>query len=246
MDAGGPAQDIQEITWATLTGGDQEHLVVVYAPFGSSGANSVAIYAKSPTGKIIDEGGADGVGLSLDNGFGGLIQDVDGDGKDELVVPTSFAFLPTNGVAAIWPRVFKLQNGKYVEASRDFAKFYDTKILPELNIDIADAREDAASEARVTPPGTPLAQRPARIRLDTSIMARDKILRVIGRDPKAGEQQARDWVYGPDPDPWFAGFVFHDLGGHEKDREAARREMHRENEAARARVRGEAASNNQH
>jgi hypothetical protein len=49
-------------------------------------------------------------------------------------------------------------------------------------------------------------------------MARDKILRVFGRDPIAGLAQAREWMASSDPvlvDD--AKAVFEDIGGHEED-----------------------------
>jgi hypothetical protein len=47
-------------------------------------------------------------------------------------------------------------------------------------------------------------------------------LRVIGRDPDAGFQQAREWVNSPDPAlVQDAATVFNDIGGHEADLRAA-------------------------
>jgi hypothetical protein len=117
-------------------------------------------------------------------------------------------------------------------------------VLPELNSEIAATREAAAREAQSMPNAT-LLQRGWRQRLDTLIIARDKILRVIGRDPKAGVQQAREWVTGPDPDPFFAIQVFEDMRDDEGE-EAARRALHREIEADMARMKHEAGSNAQH
>ena len=64
--------------------------------------------------------------------------------------------------------------------------------------------------------------RPARY-LAALIMTRDKILRVLGRDPTAGLAQAREWTASPDPvlvDD--AVSVFMDIGGHDQDVAAAR------------------------
>jgi len=161
-----------------------------------------------------------------------VIQDLNGDGKDELVIPQYLGRAgDRSSPSAIWPQVYRLQNGRYVEASRDFAKFYDTQVLPELDIGISNMREAAALEAQRMP-GAPLEHRGAKQWLDALTVTRDKILRVIGRDPKAGEQQAREWVTGPDPDPLFAMIVFKDMGDHEEDIRAAKRELSREVEAA--------------
>jgi hypothetical protein len=55
------------------------------------------------------------------------------------------------------------------------------------------------------------------------IMCRDKIRRIIGRDPDAGLVQARKWM--TDSDPVFvdnARIVFQDIGGHEEEVRAAK------------------------
>ena len=113
---------------------------------------------------------------------------------------------------------------KYVEASRDFAKFYDTQVLPEINSDIA--KETARSRLQC---------RPVRLAAGGLHVTRDKILRVIGRDPTAGEQQAREWIRSQDPDlVGDAITVLDDMGDHEEDLLAAKRELKRERDARKA------------
>ncbi len=231
------AGDVEGFSWANLSGNNQYQLVVVFQPLGSSGANSMAIYNRDSSGKISEQE-IQGHGIQLEGWkdrpyIPKVIQDLNGDGKDELVIPVQLG----SGIygaapVAIWPKVYRLQNGKYVEASRDFAKFYDTQVLPELNSEIADAREGAARELQ-SEPGARMINRGQKMMLDAAIITRDKILRVIGRDPKAGEQQAREWVTGPDPDPWNAAIVFGDMGGHEEDLLAAKLALKREVDAAR-------------
>ncbi|MGD0074978.1 MAG: hypothetical protein ABSD31_11640 [Candidatus Binataceae bacterium] len=242
--------DIADFTWAKLFGNSRYQLVVVFEPLGSSVVNTIAIYDRVSSGNISEQS-INGKAITLEDGQANrpyipkAIQDLNGDGNGELIIPAQLGVgLSGAAPAAIWPRVYKLQNGKYVEASRDFAKFYDTKVLPELNSEIAATREAAAREAQSMPNAT-LLQRGWRQRLDTLIIARDKILRVIGRDPKAGVQQAREWVTGPDPDPFFAIQVFEDMRDDEGE-EAARRALHREIEADMARMKHEAGSNAQH
>jgi hypothetical protein len=149
--------------------------------------------------------------------------DFNGDGKTELVQlaqvgrvsPKRTKFIPDGE----WPQVYRLRDGKYVEASRDFPNFYEKQVLPQLDKAIAKARHDVAAP-RPTPAYDPHgeeAHRPERY-LAALIMARDKILRVIGRDPSAGLAQAREWMASSDPvlvDD--AKAVFEDIGGHEED-----------------------------
>ena len=235
LDESVTTDDVQEFTWANLFGGPQYQLVVVSTPLGSAGANFLVIYTRNSAGKINEET-IKGQAIHLAGWknrpyIPKVIQDLDGDGKDELIIPAELGMgLYGAAPVAIWPQVYRLQNGTYVEASRDFAKFYDSQVLPILETGISNAREAAAEEARKMP-GAPLKDRTARQMLDTLIITRDKILRVIGRDPKAGEQQAREWVTGPDPDPFFAMQVFEDMGDHEEDLEAAQRELEREVDA---------------
>jgi len=53
-------------------------------------------------------------------------------------------------------------------------------------------------------------------------MGRDKILRVLGRDPTAGLAQAREWVKSDDPILVEDGKrVLDDMGGHDEEVRAA-------------------------
>jgi len=231
------ARDIEEFTWTNLFGNNQYQLVVVFPPIGTGGANTMTIYSRDSSGKISEQE-IGGQAIQL-NGWQDrpyipkVIQDLNGDGKDELVIPVKLGGgMYGAAPVAIWPQVYRLQNGQYVEASRDFAKFYDTQVLPELDIGISNMHEAAALEAQRMP-GARMVNRTAKQWLDTLIMARDKILRVIGRDPKAGEQQAREWVTGPDPDLWNANIVFRDMGDHEEDLRAVARLLKRQGEETR-------------
>jgi len=73
------------------------------------------------------------------------IADLNGDGKKELILYGNLdsdartRSLPAP--VATWPQVYRLQNGAWVEASRDFPRFYDTQILPQLEKDLSKAHE---------------------------------------------------------------------------------------------------------
>lgn len=160
--------------------------------------------------------------------------DLNHDGGEELILFSQIEydwprqrtkFIPD----ACWPQVYRLRNGKYVEASRDFPGFYTKQILPQLDEAIIKACEDVknvpAEKAKPHPgigPDDDWWNRPARY-LAALIMARDQILRVLGRDPTAGLAQAREWMKSPDPvlvDD--AESVFMDIGGHQQDVQAAK------------------------
>jgi len=133
-----------------------------------------------------------------------------------------------------WPQVYRLRDGKYVEASRDFPSFYEKQILPQLDQAIIKARQDvAAPRPAGIPSGNPWVEyKLLKERyLAALIMAKDKILRVIGRDPTAGLAQAREWMASSDPvlvDD--AKAVLEDIGGHEEDVRAAKLALERASE----------------
>ena len=117
-----------------------------------------------------------------------------------------------------------MRDEQYVEASRDFPAFYDKTVFPLIEKAMAKAQQDikdfAAQKAKPGPnfdPNDDSWQLPTRT-LAGVIMCRDKILRVLGRDPNAGLAQAREWMASPDPvlvDN--ARVVFKDIGGHDDD-----------------------------
>jgi hypothetical protein len=151
--------------------------------------------------------------------------DLNGDGKEELIL-----FEPLDSTAillrrkfipnATWPKVYRLRDGKYVDTSRDFADFYLKKILPQLDKAIVKAAN--ANAPPWSDPSDNDWQLPDR-NLAALIMCRDKILRVIGRDPTAGLAQARKWMRDSDPvmvDD--ARIVLQDMGGHDEELRAAK------------------------
>jgi len=169
--------------------------------------------------------------------------DLSGDGKEELILFDTLEYdLPpsrrTNHVpGGAWPRVYRLRNGKYIEASRDFPSFYKNKILPQLDKAIVKARKDVKerAEGKTKPnpymgPHDDYWQQPARY-MAALIMCRDKILRFIGRDPTAGLAQAREWMNSPDPVLVNDGkSVFEDIGGRDKEVNAAKVAVERASE----------------
>jgi hypothetical protein len=154
-------------------------------------------------------------------------KDLNGDGKLELLLYTS---LDVGEDEAYWRQILRLQNGTWVDASRDFPKFYDTEVLPQLEKDISEAREEVAKYQNDPKPvpGPDFAaeerawRRPQR-HLAALLMRKDKILRVLGRDPNAGLAEAREWVKSDDPELVRDGvYTLEDIGGHEQELNAAK------------------------
>ena len=265
-----------EFTWAALTSNGRYHLLVVLQAFGVGGENRLLVYNQSPSGAITSQSIV-GQDIHLEGTdyqmMPKVVQDLNGDGQDELIIPTSF-FDSLRGTSpnAVWPKVYRLENGTYVDASREFPGFYDAQVLPKLNTAIeavnerlgeaplssasssAPSPESPVSSAAAehvpcsmpvgagivcggnraipnAPPPRPITLASAEQRPElivgqmVLIMTRDKILRVLGRDPTAGLAQARAWLTGPKRYPRAAYTVIKDIGGHEDDLRTAQAEM---------------------
>jgi len=197
----------------------------------------LTIYWQDAPGKITSQEFAS-AGDATDEwywkGKGPDIIDASGDGIPEVIdlddldyhpPPQRTKFIP----GGMWPRIFRLRDGNYVEASREFAAFYDKTIFPMIEKAMARAQQDiknvAAQKAKPGPsfdPNDDYWQLPTRT-LAGVIMCRDKILRVLGRDPDAGLAQAREWMTSPDPVMVDnARVVFQDIGGHDEEVRAAK------------------------
>jgi len=139
------------------------------------------------------------------------IRDLNGDGKDELIVQKPLVEYDCASVVT-WPAVYRLENGKYVEASKDFPSYYDDEALPAINseIDRLEAKDEYLTRKRVL----------------SLTMARDKILRVLGRDPTAGLSQAYQWMNSDNSQMLQCALAtFSDIGGHEKEVQTLQKEI---------------------
>jgi len=146
-----------------------------------------------------------------------MVRDLDGDGFAELIV---YQTISGNGVweplmaEPAWPSDYRLQGGKYIESSQDFQSFYDHEVLPQLDKVIAEMEVRAAEDR---------AYRDAAAR-DT--LEKDKILRVLGRNPNAGLQEAYQWMKSDDPELLQCAIAtFADIGGHEEELKSAQQSL---------------------
>src|ERR1039457_3621542 len=119
------------------------------------------------------------------------VRDLNGDGSAELIVYQAIGregvWAPLMAMPA-WPSVYRLQGGKYIESSQDFQSFYDNEVLPQLDKVIAE------NEVRAT------GDRAYRDAAARDTLEKDKILRVLGRNPNAGLEEAYQWMKSDDPD----------------------------------------------
>lgn len=181
------------------TGGGNSDLAVVLDWSERGYSNRLYIYRRGDAGELkIQE--IDGWRMGLN------IRDLNGDGIDELIVPTgilAWQWLPIIATPS-WPAVYRLENGRYVEASRDFPSYYDTEVLPGLDQAIARAQSRGLSDGAAV-----------------NLMEKDKILRVLGRNPAAGLNHAYQWMNSDDATLMQCAIAtFKDIGAHEKEVEA--------------------------
>jgi hypothetical protein len=199
-----PRYSVVESGWASVGGGKRDFLVL-FDFSGRGYSNRLLIYSRGSVGELktqeID-------GWKMGN-FKQMVRDLNGNGEDELIITRELglggSWSPLMGMPA-WPAVYRLENGRYVEDSRDFPSFYDNEVLPRLDQQIRDA------EARIT-------REPFQAEtVAVAEMTRDKILRVLGRNPAAGLKQAYQWMNSDDPQVMQCAIVtFADIGGHEKE-----------------------------
>ncbi len=193
------ASEIGEFEWADLANNGQYQLVLILS---GPCAHAVDIEKRDASGKVTT--------VQIIEGFANLktgIRDLNGDGRDELIIARPLVEYSCAAIAA-WTAVYRVENGKYVEASRDFPQFYDEQVLPGLQERIADDQSK---------PG-----RGYRHLVAAAILERDKILRVLGRNPAAGLHQAYQWMNTDDPYLLLdAEVTLKEIGGHQKEVKAA-------------------------
>jgi len=175
--AGDPHATVGEFAWVDLAGDGQYQLVVTLDLSGRAYFDYVAIYRRSPTGKVRRQW-IEGQDVDL----GRAIRDLDGDGTKELILlsgidsgdPRGFAWGPSR----VWPKVYRLRSGTYVDGSATFATYYDQEVLPPLEKELDGARQSAA-RAQVPPENAEWTAR----KLMVLELTREKILGVLGRKP---------------------------------------------------------------
>jgi hypothetical protein len=172
---------------------------------GRGYANILLIYSKDRAGKVHSQ---EIDGWKMGN-LKQMVRDLNGDGKDELIVQEEMGpkgvWFPLMNMP-VWPAVYRLENGKYIEASRDFPNYYDTEVLPQASQGIREAK------ARM--PREPFQQQTVAV----AEMMTAKVLRVLGRDPVAGLNQAYQWMNSDDPQLMQCAIAtFSDIGGHDKE-----------------------------
>ena len=225
---------MRDFQWVDLAG-NHEYQLVITSYFSPKSQNWLRIYWRDSSGTISKQQFSGYLirapivaktgPLAMDIGATAL-QELNGDGKVELVIFDTLASHDSGGplglhALALWPKIYRLENRKYVEASRDFPGFYDKYILPRLNDLLGKSPSEAAHEISTLPPpnyGVLSFGALPDEELAAVEMARDKILRILGRNPNAGEEKAREWMKSDSPVLRHdAVLVFTDMGNHDAD-----------------------------
>jgi|GEM_PF-3115660 len=130
----------------------------------------------------------------------GAVQDLNGDGRVEILLRQSLTpYLGAKPMAG-WTAVFRFEGDKLVDQSERFPQFYDTRILAPIERELAVPEGDSK----------------APYDKDLLTLERDKVLRVLGRVPAAGLDWALSLARSEDPvRRIFALSVLAEVGGSE-------------------------------
>ena len=131
------------------------------------------------------------------------ISDLDHDGTLELVLPIDLEYSD-----AVWTSFYKWENNGYIEADKQFKGLYEQILLPEI-----EKRIEALSKNKSE----------AEQELDEELVCewviRDKIVRLLGKDPQAGFQRAIKWTKSLSSNVReYAALVFNEIPGEEAAR----------------------------
>jgi hypothetical protein len=132
----------------------------------------------------------------------GAVQDLDNDGRPELLLRKSLTPYLGGRPMATWTAVFKQDGTQLVDQSASFPHFYEA-VLSRLD-DAASVSDAEGSERSY--------------RKDLISIERDKVLRILGRSADAGLASALRWAHSEDPVyRIFALAILSELDGAEAD-----------------------------
>jgi hypothetical protein len=243
--------EVRQFAWADIEGKGKYALVDVWDTGGKE--EGIGIYQKNSSARVQENEGdltpaipgyitqsIDIDGYGYEGPLADKIRDLDGDGKKELLVNSGFEIGRTMAETPLiqWPKVYRWQDGRYIEASSDFTTFYDKEVLSPLEERIAAVQRKVDSESEAVASGetvrneyhtlqeieSHMSPEQARAVDDLEQLAlaqslRDHILLVLGRGlTPAQEKEAREWLKSPDhmllED---AETTFRQMGGHEAE-----------------------------
>ena len=202
--------DLVEFGWAKTGAAGSDDFLALFDFSGRGYANRLWIYRCARNGSLRIQ---EIEGWKMGN-LKQIVRDLNSDGQHELIITKELglqgSWQPLMGMPA-WPRVYRLENGEYAEASRDFSNFYDNEILPQIDKRINSAAARLSRE--------PFQKETVAV----AEIEKYKILRVLGRNPTAALDEAYKWMdSGNSQLIQCAIATFADIGGHEKELRTAR------------------------
>jgi hypothetical protein len=251
--------NVREFAWADIEGKGKYALIDVWNTGGS--VEGVGIYQRNSSAKVQENDGELTPAIpgyttqSIDvDGYANedltnAVRDLNGDGKKELIVSSGFGLGRSMAETPLaqWPKVYRWQDGHYVEASREFPGFYDKEVFSPLEEKISTLQKKLDAEAEAKASGEAVMKQyhwyepdierhtspeQAHAVRDSEHLAvlqslRNHILLTLGRRlTDEEEKEPREWLKSSNEAlVSYAEDAFEDMGGHESEVREAKHTM---------------------
>lgn len=134
-----------------------------------------------------------------------MIKDLDHDGKGEIIIPVPES---ENSFVSCWPTIYKWNGKKFEDASETFEDYYRDVILPKeekhiLKLQAEIKKEHSERHINRTKNHAESTRNELddldinEIELAQHQIIRDKIIRFVGQDSRAGFERAKEWAKSP-------------------------------------------------
>lgn len=163
--------------------------------------NSLGIYKSISDEKVPYQG----IEVWMLDRLEGVLKDLDNDGYSELILPILITEYRGVRPFALWTAIYKWNGEKFQEASEQFNYFYRTVLLPKVEHRIIELEEEMRKyQSELDSLRDKLGQKEINYvieSLEESLSAewiiRDKIYRLLGDEPLAGLERAKQWAKSP-------------------------------------------------
>ncbi len=133
-----------------------------------------------------------------------IVKDFDNDGYQELIFPQLLTDYRGARPMAFWTAIYKWNGKEFQDESRQFQDFYKSILLPKIETRIQEIKKDkekfqyakSTQKDRLAKEDI-IYDEELDEALSSEYLVMDKIIRLIGQDPKAGLERAKKWMYSP-------------------------------------------------